>query len=179
MRRLDGLRVDRLKKLANFLDELPENRFKFYEVVDGTVDNAENEHPTVKECGSTACAVGWIPSAFPRGNVHYIYTQNYSGEFSIELGRNGQAEVWDEIAREFFGLSIEEVYALFSPSEGWAQEDKECALSLGLEPLTEMAKPKDVASNIRKFLKVRTSRKGICTQRLHAEEAAKLLNQTA
>lgn len=50
------VRVDRLRKLADFLDTLPREKFDFHIV-------CRRDKPS---CGTVGCAMGWTPKVFPR-----------------------------------------------------------------------------------------------------------------
>lgn len=49
----------RLLKLADFLEELPPEKFNFFEVVSSGEHNGHT-------CATVACAIGWTPKVFPR-----------------------------------------------------------------------------------------------------------------
>ena len=63
------MNVDKVLKLADFLDNLPEKYWDFGKIMacdelyfEETVSHNFQEEPN---CGAVGCAVGWAPAAFP------------------------------------------------------------------------------------------------------------------
>lgn len=91
---LDPLGKERLLKLADFLDELPEKNFNF-----GTVRRVSYE------CGTVGCAVGWLPEVFPGDWVVSI------NGYAVDL--IGCEYYSFRAAGEYFGITHQESKNLF------------------------------------------------------------------
>lgn len=112
------IRYDRLEKLAAFLDKLPKKRFDF---------NTMREE---RDCGTVACAIGWMPEVFPR-LVKAVHTDT-----TLFTALDRVSEVFG------FGGAHHYAYALFYPDaqRPWSRTK-----------LTEKATAKQVAKSIRQF----------------------------
>lgn len=128
----------RLIKLANFLTELPKEKFYF-----GTFSE-------VRECGTVACALGWagMMPCFRKLGLKTIPENNevtfpFNNEDKLEEGeRTGFMEL--RAAREVFGLTESEADGLFLPGD----QDL-----IGCRILTEKAKASSVVKNIVRVVK--------------------------
>ncbi len=153
---METLHAKRLMKLARFLyNDLPEEKFDFTWVVQG------QDMPNKKyDCGTVACAVGWMPHVFPR---RFEWRKVNDPEDYNDHFRMGQIILVDKemdvfmglrmhgaSLEDFFGLKNEEVSGLFSP----LRQDY-----VDLPELTSNATAKDVAKNIARF--VRRKKPGI------------------
>lgn len=118
---------ERLLKLAAFLKTVPEKHFNLSSFVsfdagydylnalqiktkEQCINNLTKVGKTLKEnpiCGSTACAVGWCPTVFPRS---FIWDVNET----VRL-KNNLKKANFSAAEEFFGLSYEDCEYLFTP----------------------------------------------------------------
>ncbi len=138
------VRVDRLRKLADFLDKLPRSHFNF-----GTVRDAVGESPE-NQCGTVGCAIGWCPDALP-GTCRVVRS-----EFGGELGRmdvvakgHRQVGVWSDRMQHavtgaaLFGISEDHAYMLFTPDEPSPANQR--------SELGRHASPKAVAKRIRTY----------------------------
>jgi hypothetical protein len=122
------IEFDRLQKLADFLKELPEEKFDYSAL--------RNE----SECGTIACAVGWCPEVFPE------LVKSFKGH--IEFLDDSPAYDAQMIAKKLFNLPFGFSRGLFYPG---FQED----LGYEFENLGNLASSAQVASLIEKFIKVR------------------------
>lgn len=140
---MQAMYAKRLLKLADFLDKLPKEKFNFGLIAEvGNKPMLEALKAGRQRCGTTACAIGWMPAVFPR-QVCWVGAEK-SGEI-LEVGfRAMTIDTYPAtnfgVAEQFFGLTSEESGLLFNPGE---TED-----SLGDE-----ATPKQVAGTIRKFVR--------------------------
>jgi len=133
----------RLLKLADFLDSLSKQKFDF-----GCVANQYGK--PMKEalkagkhaCGTVACAIGWTPAVFPR-LVKWVNEWTYGDdiknatELTVQVKESG-ANSYIRVGEELFDLTWYESYNLFTP---------------GVLDAGENATPKQVAKQIRKFVK--------------------------
>lgn len=126
----------RLLKLASFLDKLPRKRFNFTHWA-----GLDWQGKPDLSCGTTACAFGWsttIP-AFRRLGLR-MYKHNYADDLSVPwIGMKGdhRYNAAPRAAKAIFGLNYDEFTFLFIPTIS----------------LPENASAKDVAKNIRRFVK--------------------------
>jgi len=142
----DRTNKNRLLKLADFLSTLPRNRFDF----SNWVGKDWGGKPDLS-CGTTACALGWattIPS-LRRAGLRLVHDEQVDNQAYVTL--NGQVGSWDDpfessqaAAKEVFGLDYDEFSFLFIP---------ESFSYAGRPSLSEKATPKQVARNIRFFVK--------------------------
>jgi hypothetical protein len=133
---------ERLLKLATFLETVPRKKFDFSRVVGDAEDSwaIPTEAPRKTfDCGSVACAIGWCPVVFPR---LARYRLNQQALFRVTTADDGM--YFTDVARELFAITSSEAYALFSAG---SQE------LFDLPRLSDTATPKQVARNIRTFVK--------------------------
>ena len=122
------MRTDRLLKLAEFLQsEVPRDYFDLRTIVGNPsapqtiLPSWDATSPNLpSECGTTACAIGWLPGAFP-GEWFWIKRRVGSG-FGYTVS-SSQAEPdsdeyhdWESEAYGFFGLREGDFNYLFMPS---------------------------------------------------------------
>lgn len=103
----------RLQKLANFLNNLPEEKFNFEDVI--TKSNG-------KACGTVGCAIGWLPAISSK----FAWKQcGPKFDLEVKLGNTktgyewvtwtfGGNNGWENIAN-YFGISTDEAKMLFQP----------------------------------------------------------------
>src|SRR3990167_4454422 len=112
---------NRLLKLAAFLEKLPAEKFD--------ISNWITKLGNKNGCGTVACAVGWCPKIFPTNVKLLTRVVHFKCNKESPYGFSGPAE--------FFGISVEQSFELFS--EDSYQQDR-------------FATPKDVAGKIRLLL---------------------------
>lgn len=96
----------RLKKLANFLVHDVKDSW-FY------LGSWASAGFSEKQCGSTACALGWTPSCFPRGSMKLM---NNGGSPDVCFTNRKGRKFWGfAAANEFFDIDDEQAYQLFDP----------------------------------------------------------------
>lgn len=128
----------RLLKLADFLDKLPTQKFRFdvFAIEDGK-PMLEALEAGEANCGTVACAIGWMPAIFPRQIKWQPYLHDKKYKDIVFKGRE-ELDGAFETARVFFGIEERKtVYKLFDPV--WSE-------------LGHHATPKQVAQHIREFL---------------------------
>lgn len=147
----------RLLKLADFLDQLPPQKFDFDHIaVEGEKPHMEALKARTESCGTTACAIGWMPAVFPR-LTRWTRTRSFFGyPLGIEVALHGRRKARNfKVAQEVFGLTEQEADWLFMPDtvvnngltlweDGYAEATSPCGGN---------ATPKQVARHIRKFVK--------------------------
>lgn len=127
----------RLLKLASYLEKTrftKKHRFNFAVVT------------TTTECGTAGCAIGEFPRVFP-GAFKYL-ADGATGV--VKKSQNEYVQSYPALAAEFMGITVKEAMHLFYPS-------KQCPESYGGEMLFSDATPKQVAANIRAFVKKETA----------------------
>lgn len=141
--------VNRLLKLAVFLDKLPKAKFDFSTITSlGQKPMMEALKAGRHRCGTTACAIGWMPAIFPR-QVCWVGEDRPYGDLNVGLRSAGAARRVGKarnfaVAQRFFGISYEEALHLFNPGD----------ISLRYD-----ATPKQVAKHIRRFVRERQREK--------------------
>src|SRR4051812_45220996 len=105
--------LDRLVRLADFLDALPKQKFDFATVVsEGGKPMMEALKAGKTECGTVACAIGWMPAAFPRD---VKWSRSSVGDiWGVELREHGASGNF-QAAERYFGITSVESSYLFSP----------------------------------------------------------------
>lgn len=99
----------RLLKLADFIEALPRGKFDLNIIAK---ENRDGEEPSVKTCGTAACAIGWTPVVFPRACA-YTFSLFDNSELSVQSKLSGKRDF--VFAEEFFGLDCKESSYLFDP----------------------------------------------------------------
>lgn len=110
---MKALHKNRLLKLAEFLDKLPKEKFDFSSVI------SKNEG----KCGTICCAVGWLPTVFPRSwmwdfvagdETHInVFRKVPNGE-DTKSSHHWHCDFWVDVSK-FFGMTEKEVEQLFFP----------------------------------------------------------------
>jgi hypothetical protein len=128
------MHVDRLLRLADFLDNLPAGRFDYNHWV-----GSDWQGDPDLSCGTTACAMGWattIPEFRALGlKLDHTRPTPYFGE-----------KFGSEAAAEFFDISNEDAIYLFTPN-AWH-------INMRTQSPDQYASPEEVAEHIRQFLKM-------------------------
>lgn len=141
----------RLQKLANFLNQLPEEQFNFENVI--TKCNGTS-------CGTVACAMGWLPAISSKfawkGKTTldlYVKTGNVKTGYTWKPWYITDSYGWQNIA-DYFGIHWKDTRKLFQPGihREWSDEvlfgnasAKEVAASiLGFIAYKENAAPQKV-----------------------------------
>lgn len=133
----------RLRQLAQFLRDLPEERWN-YRTIHGTFPRQDGspwtdsladvmrkkgintaDAYTFKEileggrgsCGTTACAVGWMPSAHPDAGIQVVLSDDTPHYESREIPATSEFA----FARKFYGLTSDEADYLFAFPD-WVDE---------------------------------------------------------
>jgi hypothetical protein len=137
----------RLLKVARILDSVPEEKFDLRHW-------KRSPFPWEPECGTVACAVGWAASdpGFKRAGLSVSMDRYGAGEIWFRkhleglqenlLGKNAFLN-WEAVT-EFFGISRDEAFGLFSHASYVEDEDEDTLVG-----------PKRVATKIRKFVNER------------------------
>jgi len=145
--------INRLEKLATFLET--EFVYKTYKhEIKGLNHKRKfwyewyNEGSTKKSknCGTSGCAIGYLPILHPR-----IFKFDSDGSI-VKINRNGYWDSSTDTAILFYGLDMDECTHLFA-----CLEEDDYVPKLGGKILGEDATPKQVAKQIRAFIKIKTS----------------------
>lgn len=141
---------EKLEKLAAFLEKLPSAKFNFADVV--TKSSTKNGHM----CGSICCAIGWTPKLFPKEVGWTKLSEDDIQLFLTNKTRSHLESKWDnylEVASSLFDVDYDDAYYLFSATEPYLDDIPWIDhLPTGID-LSDEAKPKDVAGNIRAYIK--------------------------
>ena len=138
--------IKRLHKLADFLDTVPKKNFDF----DCIVRDVDGMPRKDFNCNTTACAMGYTPLLFPKLVKWTVCEWSGSVTGVMPEGGNPCAHSWADAAMELFGIEMHETKALFSP------EHNSCRRTIGLSELPEDPTPKQVARNLRQFIKIKS-----------------------
>jgi hypothetical protein len=136
----------RLLKLADFLDKVPPQRFNFASWVDG---NGWEQGLLDVGCGTTACALGWataIPEFQALGLVFQKFEIASGMPTHVRLKDDAQENFWEATVNAcnfLFGLDHDDTLYLFTPDEESDSDGR----------LPRDASPRDVADNIRSFVR--------------------------
>ena len=133
----------RLLKLARHLEAWKKSKKKGHKFFDFSKITDSTEKG---KCGSSGCAIGEMPIVFPK-HLAYNGTNKDTGYITIKL--KGTRKVDFNAARRFFELKKNDSFVLFAPDNQDFYEYRD----VGLNYLCDNATPKDVAGNIRKFVK--------------------------
>lgn len=132
------MNAERLLKMAGFLEALPAHKFDFGMYVTlGTKTPAEALADPEGHCGTTACAVGWMPAIFPDAyKWGVIRDELMPVPIDLRFISNNWYRIEDTI-RAFLGLLDSEYQFLFIPDSS---------------PLGNEASAVAVAQQIREFV---------------------------
>ena len=153
---MNAIQKKRLLKLADFLDQLPPQKFDFDTIaVEGEKPHKEALKARTEHCGTTACAVGWMPAVFPR-LTRWTRQPLWGGCMHIQVAPAGHGRARNfKVAEQVFGLTEQEADWLFMPDAyvdnglmSWEDGYKDVSSPCGSD-----ATPKQVARHIRRFVK--------------------------
>lgn len=124
----------KLETLAAFLEGLKPALFDYGVVTEGSIrSGAIDASGQVWEergsCGTTACAVGWLPAVFPR-SLHWNNGAVVPGLKGEDERVNYGTTVYHgsfATAQSFLGLSRNETLFLFN-YPGWVEENSDCSM---------------------------------------------------
>lgn len=139
--------ANRLVKLAEFLLTVPKEKWDFssFEELKSvnvcTTETRDDEVVSKISCGTTACALGWCPTLFPKNFKAGLFDKinealknkdieilkdlmldgknfdlqvKYKGEWSDDYYEdNYDGDAFDDGVAEFFGITTDEVHRLF------------------------------------------------------------------
>ena len=120
------IRINRLRKLHDFLMVLPNSKFFF----DRWIHKFENN------CGTVCCAAGWMPTVDPR---------NWEWTWGGSNARLRRGESHNDIsldAQSYFGINVRLFNHIFMPG------DQSRGISGNKRQLADHARPKTVAANM-------------------------------
>jgi hypothetical protein len=126
---MEAIHKERLLKLADFLDTIPEKSFYF----GSWVENWKGEQAMSPSCGTTACAFGWataIPE-FQALGLRFCEAKHGGVGLTTKIGEvigEVNAGPWPmtvQAAEDIFGLSERDMRWLFTPCEYTRSEDSE------------------------------------------------------
>jgi hypothetical protein len=104
---------ERLLKMAAFLEALPPHKFGFQNYVYlGSKSPAEALAAPDEHCGTTACAVGWMPAIFPED---FKWVENCSYP-TIHIAAKADYEWKAKKVYAFLGLNSDQFDFLFIPT---------------------------------------------------------------
>lgn len=124
----------RMLKLADFLDNLPAKKFGFSFFRD---DDDDVAYTPPEKCGAVGCAIGWMPTVFPRTCKDWVGSKTKNGytlkpdDYFIQAAQILDIDSWSCLY-------------LFSP--------RKCVNNLKPRQLGDRATPKKVADRIRQFV---------------------------
>lgn len=108
----------RVKRFAQFLNDIPAKQFDIQRVCEITNQNSENPRQGLTGgCGTVACAIGHLPVYNPRRFKFHNVVDQWS--FEVEDIETGETD-YTTIGSEYFGFTADEAEWLFSP---WGYED--------------------------------------------------------
>lgn len=155
------IHFDRLLKLADFLETVPEGRFDFGHWAGEDWRGAQD-----LSCGTSACAMGWAPSIpefaalglrlarLESTNIAVtVRSAEAIGEFDLAFDLSAEA------GHHVFGLEMKDFVLLFTPREHECDDEycgsdcEDAAEEKDLLPADASAK--DVAAHIRRFVEER------------------------
>lgn len=135
------MNADKLLQLADFLEQLPPERFDFCHWVSG---DWEQEQPlSLYSCGTAGCAGGWATVIWP----DELKLINQVPTLRGEVTDYGEPIVGVDALAKFFGIRREESVYLFLPEGEFAPELR------GKKQLPRTATATEVAAHIRQFVK--------------------------
>lgn len=156
---LTKLYEDRFDRLAAFLDTLDDREFDFRKIVTSFRGDLWDK----SLCGTTCCALGWLPKAFPK-EFEWCGPRITPGLPTIRRKDEKSFHVGLHACLSFFNITIEEAVRLFVPWEEARDDVDEWAdLPRTPEPaaadamrrrhgyLLASASAREVATHIRKF----------------------------
>lgn len=121
----------RLLRLADFLENLPDERFNFSVWVGSTWKGHED-----LSCGTTACALGWAAAMpeFRKLGARLKRLKSYSSFIHIKGRRNSDAY---DVAKRLFGLDVDDYQALFVTAEEYRYRDAKEVVVQGIRAFVD------------------------------------------
>lgn len=112
---MNHVQANRLVKLANFLENLPDENWDYSTIRTYNKSVCEIDETRKISCGTTACAIGWTPNVFPEHiGCKVTYSSVYESiiDLTVYLKKDKNLDIryW---AADFFGLSRREVELVF------------------------------------------------------------------
>lgn len=105
---------ERLLKMADFLETLPPHKFDFADYVHiGSKFPAEALAAPEEHCGTTACAVGWLPAMFPED---FKWSETGNRMSLVEVVPLDSPSFSERAIRVFLDISSDDYDFLFIPS---------------------------------------------------------------
>ena len=140
---------ERLLRLADFLDTVPDERFDF-----GVWAGQDWGGKADLSCGTVACALGWATALPEFQALGMRLARAGDGNIAVTTSRAKPIATWIasvEAADAVFGLDDDEVEHQFTPTDDEEEDlDDDDYGSDGR--LSSDAGPRDVAEHIRRFL---------------------------
>ena len=152
---------ERLLKLADFLQELPKDKFDFTSVVE--------EYDRENECGTLCCAIGWTPAVFPDLVKWLVPRNRLIRAVEIADDRGHAVTGYVAVASELFTIPQTHARVLFTPASRdehgyyipggsciWFKSDtwrEEIDYPQDVELLPYSATPQELAGVIRSYVK--------------------------
>ena len=150
----------RLLKLADFLAQLPPDRFNFATWVG---DTEWQQGLLAQGCGTTACALGWATAIPEFAELGLVIVKGWQEDkhgvpAHVRLKGDDQGDFWQATlaaTRHVFGMDELETNLLFTPTECESEEEDDQSPSEGFEDgrLPRDASAWAVAEHIRQFVK--------------------------
>ena len=143
----------KLIRLAVFLENLPPERFNFRHIVDS---NTWEGHQNLS-CGTTACAIGWCPTIWPK-HLKLVPYEDYKSSVVVVLKNEvpesvcpSERDTFKSDISKFFGITAEETRQLFQPGVycDWSKAP--------FKAIYGDASAKRVAEHIREFVMYKLS----------------------
>lgn len=110
---MNQVQARRLLKLAEFLREVPKEKFDF------GILAFQNGKPMLEAlkagktaCGTVACAIGWMPAVFPRS---LVWKKVWAGGHGLQVRLKGRPYTDFNAAEVFFGITHDQSSWLFNP----------------------------------------------------------------
>lgn len=132
---------ERLLKMAEFLEALPPHKFDFSNYVHiGDKSPAAALAAPDEHCGTTACAVGWMPAVFPETFEWTNVTSTWDRTPLLPHPIGSTSWYWPEVEsviKDFLDLEDVQYNFLFIPGDS---------------PLDNLASARAVARQIREFI---------------------------
>lgn len=130
------MNITRLRRLADFLDTLPVEKFNFNNFLSVRgLPPAQALAAGSNKCGTTACAIGWLPAIDPE-NWAWDDQLIWPDIWELNYKPDPHAGLFDAAA-QYFEITTEESLHLFDPVDSH---------------LGPSATPIDVADHIRTFI---------------------------
>lgn len=156
MTKFTSVHEKRLLKLAAFLRErVPRKKFDFNHIMREGANPPQVAILKTEDCGTTGCAVGWMPVCFPRD---FAWNPWVGNQLEVVNKKTHKDDL--DAAQEWFGLTLNETMYLFYPEGYYEVYDSDGVLFKQIHNnLGEDATPKQVARHIERFVKAKKAGK--------------------